>query len=78
MDYNKQDEADLRELIDRYRSGYSVSYAVEKISARWAELGRECYDVAHRARSDIPIAESQQKILNKLMADLRDDDRHGA
>ena len=72
MDNKWQDEADLRELIERYRGGFSTSNIVEEISARWAKHDRVC-DGIHRAHKDIPIPKGIQEIHDRLISQLRDD-----
>ena len=72
MDNEQQDEADLCELIERYRGGFATSNIVEEISARWAKQKRAC-DGMHRTRKDIPMPEGVQEIHDRLMSQLRDD-----
>jgi hypothetical protein len=73
MDYSKQDEDDLRELIERYRGGFGTSHIVEEISARWQAQGREAFDTIHKARKDIPMPEGMKRAFDVLMSNLRDD-----
>lgn len=70
--YAERDALDLMELVRRYRTGYSVSCTVEEISERWAAEGRECFDIPHRDRKDIPLPPSQAVIFDKLMKTLKD------
>lgn len=72
MDFSEQDEMDLRELFEQYRSGYGVSHLVEILSARWAEQGRDCYGIGHKAKQDIPLPQSRQRLFGQLMSELRD------
>lgn len=70
---SEQDEDDLRELIDRYRTGYSLFNIVERISARWAAQNREVYDTIHRPHENIPVPAKMQELMEKFMEELEDD-----
>lgn len=69
MDYAKQDEADLRKLIELYRNGYVTSDWVEKISERWEKQSRMCNGL-HVASKDVPIPKEARECLERFLSGL--------